>query len=66
MENAADLMREFECQRANSKSELSQLLFISIRQRELVKNPVAVMNQLDSIEELYDIYSEEEDTLMMS
>ena len=33
-----NLLATFQCQEANSESELSQLLFISIRQRELVKS----------------------------
>ena len=33
-----EIKKQADCQRANSKSELSQLLFISVKQRELVKS----------------------------
>ena len=41
-EKAAIRWMADECQRANSKLELSQLLFISIRQREPIKSPYCI------------------------
>jgi len=37
-----------DCQEANSKLELSQLLFISVRQRELVKSSFGLSTYTDS------------------